>query len=183
MRNSLLKLIALLAVLGAFASCTVSTGPAWHYNCYPVYDYYGYYLYDDCYYEYYSNEGKLVQELDLASFTGDVEAKKLERTASIFAEKYNLNAEQGMKLAKNIADLNALSDRTESDLADFAEKVYGVNPTEAVSAISNAQVGQNAELESLIEKASASFGTDAANMKNIIKDIHAEALKANGINL
>lgn len=24
-----------------------------HYNCYPVYDYWGYYLYDDCYWEYY----------------------------------------------------------------------------------------------------------------------------------
>lgn len=27
--------------------------PDWHYNCYPVYDYWGYYLYDDCYWEYY----------------------------------------------------------------------------------------------------------------------------------
>lgn len=26
---------------------------AWHYNCYPVYDYWGYYLYDDCYWENY----------------------------------------------------------------------------------------------------------------------------------
>jgi len=25
----------------------------WYYNCYPVYDYWGYYLYDDCYWEYY----------------------------------------------------------------------------------------------------------------------------------
>lgn len=28
-------------------------GPEWHYNCYPTYDYLGYYLYDDCYWEYY----------------------------------------------------------------------------------------------------------------------------------
>lgn len=27
--------------------------PQWYYNCYPVYDYWGYYLYDDCYWEYY----------------------------------------------------------------------------------------------------------------------------------
>lgn len=27
--------------------------PDWYYNCYPVYDYEGYYLYDDCYWEYY----------------------------------------------------------------------------------------------------------------------------------
>ena len=29
--------------------------PDWHYNCYPVYDYWGYYLYDDCFWEYYSS--------------------------------------------------------------------------------------------------------------------------------
>lgn len=27
--------------------------PEWYYNCYPVYDSWGYYLYDDCYWEYY----------------------------------------------------------------------------------------------------------------------------------
>lgn len=27
--------------------------PDWHYNCYAVYDSLGYYLYDDCYWEYY----------------------------------------------------------------------------------------------------------------------------------
>lgn len=27
--------------------------PDWYYNCYPVYDSWGYYLYDDCYWEYY----------------------------------------------------------------------------------------------------------------------------------
>ncbi|GAA4891859.1 hypothetical protein GCM10023311_15340 [Flaviramulus aquimarinus] len=28
----------------------------WHYNCYAVYDYWGYYLYDDCYWEYYATD-------------------------------------------------------------------------------------------------------------------------------
>jgi hypothetical protein len=32
---------------------TPTVPPDWYYNCYPVYDYWGYYLYDDCYWEYY----------------------------------------------------------------------------------------------------------------------------------
>lgn len=39
-----------------FSGCGKSftyKGSLFHYNCYPVYDYWGYYLYDDCYWEYY----------------------------------------------------------------------------------------------------------------------------------
>lgn len=182
MKNAMLKLIASLMVLGAFASCTVvTTGP--YYNCYPVYDYWGYYLYDDCYWEYYNQDGSVSKELDLSAAVADVEALKLEKTAQRFADKFNLSADQGMKLAKNIADFNALQDRSEADVADFAQKLYGVNPSEAISAISNAQVGNNAELDSLVEKAAGNFGTDRSNMKAIIKEIHSEALKQNGISL
>lgn len=36
-----------------FRDSVLAYTPDWHYNCYPVYDYWGYYLYDDCYWEYY----------------------------------------------------------------------------------------------------------------------------------
>jgi len=32
---------------------TPAASPEWHYNCYPVYDNQGNYLYDDCYWEFY----------------------------------------------------------------------------------------------------------------------------------
>jgi hypothetical protein len=37
----------------AASNAVTPTTADWHYNCYPVYDYWGYYLYDDCYWEYY----------------------------------------------------------------------------------------------------------------------------------
>lgn len=35
------------------SNAVTPTAKEWHYNCYPVYDNWGYYLYDDCYWEYY----------------------------------------------------------------------------------------------------------------------------------
>jgi hypothetical protein len=86
-----------------------------------------------------------------------------------------------MKVARNIQDLSALQDRSEEDLADFAQKLYGVNPNDVISAVGKAQVGDNAELETLID--SIEFNTSSANKKALIKELHGNALKANGINL
>ena len=182
-----MKLIASLMLLGSFTSCTIvfwePYQPSWYYNCYPVYDYWGYYLYDECYWEYYNEDGSLAKELDMVSEVADKEQVVLEKTASKFAEKYNLSADQGMKIAKNIADYKALQDRSESDIADFAQKLYGVNPSEVISAVSSAQVGNNAELEAVIKKAAENFNTSEANMKGIVKDLHGKALEENGISL
>jgi hypothetical protein len=188
MKTALIKLLTALMILGSFASCTTTTTttyyePQWWYNCYPVYDYWGYYLYDDCYWEYYNQDGSIAKELDLTAEVADKEQLILEKTAEQYAEKFNLSADQGMKIAKNVIDFSALEDRSEADIADFAEKLYGVNPSEIISAVSSAQVGNNAELESVVEKAAESFNTDAANMKAIVKELHGKALEDNGIEL
>ena len=186
MKSNLMKLLASLMLLGSFASCTViyePYQPSWHYNCYPVYDYWGYYLYDECYWEYYNQDGSVAKELDMVAEVADKEQVVLEKTASKFAEKYNLSADQGMKIAKNIADYKALQDRSESDIADFAQKLYGVNPSEVISAVSSAQVGKNAELEAVIKKAAENFNTSEANMRGIVKDLHGKALEESGISL
>ena len=156
--------------------------PTWHYNCYAVYDSWGYYLYDDCYWEYYNTDGELASsELDISAEVSDIEKFKLKRMAVHYAEKFSLSADEGMKVARNIQDLSALQDRSEEDLADFAQKLYGVNPNDVISAVGKAQVGDNAELETLID--SIEFNTSSANKKALIKELHGNALKANGINL
>lgn len=190
MTNSIAKLMAMLVVLAGFASCTgtitTTTGgtvASWHYNCYPQYNVWGIYMYDDCYWEYYNQDGTVSKELDLTAEVADRDALILEKTASLYAEKFNLSTDSAMKIAKNLRDFEALEDRTEADLADFSERLYGVNPSEIVSAVSSAQVGNNAELEAVIEKAAANFSTSSENMKAIVKEFHGKALSENGIEL
>ena len=177
-----------LALVG-FTSCNTTTttttyyGPDWHYNCYPVYDYYGYYMYDDCYWEYYNQDGSLAQELDISGEIADREAFVLEKTAGVYAEKFSLSNDQAMKIAKNVKDFEALQDRSAEDVADFAQKLYGVNPSEIAGAVANAQVGNNAELESVIGEAAQNFKTNKETMKAIVNELHGRALEANGIQL
>lgn len=149
--------------------------------CWTEYDIYGY-PYTVCDDYYYASEDS-IRELDMAARVAESEAQKLEIAGLRFAEKYNLSADQGYKIAKNIADFTALEDRSNEDMADFAEKLYGVNPSEVVSAVGQAQVGMNGELENLIEKAAYNFNTDTVTMKTIINDLHGKALSDNGIEL
>ncbi len=158
--------------------------PSYHYNCYAVYDEYGYYMYDECYWEYYNVAGEKVQsELDLVAEVSDIETLKLEKLAGHYADKFELSQDQAMKVAKNVQDFTTLEDRTEEDMADFAQKLYGVNPSDVVSAVGKAQVGENTELDALIESAAANFNTSKENTKALIKELHGNALELNGIEL
>jgi hypothetical protein len=188
MKKTFLNMLVLLGLFMGLVSCdgtTVSTTPyepSWHYNCYPQYDYWGYYLYDDCYWEFYNQDGSLL-ERDMVSNVADTEALLLDKLTNVYADKFSLSTEAASKVAKNISDFSALSDRSEADLADFAQKLYGVNPTEIVSAMSSAQVGNNTDLDLVIDQASQNLGTNSANMKAIVKELHGKALEASGIEL
>lgn len=184
-KSAITKLLATLFLVGSFASCEVYVEPYepyWHYNCYPVYDYWGYYLYDDCYYEYYNADGTLLEK-DLVSEVADKEAVLLEKLTNTYAEKFSLSTEAAGKVAKNVKDYSALSERSAADIADFAERLYGVNPSEIVSAVSNAQVGNSVELDAVIEKAGANLGTTDAQTKALIQELHGKALETSGIDL
>jgi len=186
MKNALVKMMLMLGLLSGLVSCTGTTvtyyEPSYHYNCYPVYDYWGYYLWDECYWEYYNTDGSLLEK-DLVSEVADKEAVLLDKLTSVYAEKFSLSTEAAQKVAKNVSDFSALSERTPDDIADFAERLYGVNPSEIISAVGSAQVGNNAELDAVIEKASANLGTNSTQTKALIKELHGKALEANGIEL
>lgn len=186
MTSKLAKLLALVALVGAFSSCRVVVEPyrpTTVYDCYPVYDAWGYYMYDECGWYYYNDKGEATKELDMVGEVADKEELVLNKYATRYSEKYNLSTEQGLKIAKNIRDYSALKNRSAVDIADFAQKLYGVNPSKIVSALSAAQVGEKAQLESVIEEASENFNTSKQNMKSIINELHGRVLKDHGIEL
>tara|TARA_B100001971_G_C18268046_1_gene596804 strand:+ start:260706 stop:261317 length:612 start_codon:yes stop_codon:yes gene_type:complete len=184
MKKKIAKLMAVVAMTMGLVSCTGGSGSGGtYYDCIDYYDYWGYYLYTECGYYYYNTDGTQSFELDMVAQVADQEAFALEKTASIYAEKFSLSTDKAMQIAKNIKDLNALEDRSAADLADFAQKLYGVNPSEVVDAVANAQVGNNAELDAVISTAAENFNTDTETMKAIVKELHGQALEANGIEL
>ena len=68
-------------------------------------------------------------------------------------------------------------------MADFARRLYGLNPSEIVSAVGAAQAGNSAQLNSLVDQAAANFGVKSDKMKSIVKTFHGKALEAQGVRL
>lgn len=184
-----MKNILLLALLNfATTSCLPPTGPGPtipeepYQDCYWVYDIgYGEWNYH-CDWVYYNSQGER-EEIDIASDIAD----KNEATQILMAQNYqnnfSLSQESALKMAKVVFDYNKLSERTEQDIADFAQRLYGVNPNEIIEAISNAQVGQYQKLNEVIEKASNHLNTNTYKTKKIIRYLHGQALEENGIQL
>lgn len=184
MKTMIAKLLVLLSLAATLVGChQTSYEPTYHYNCYPVYDTWtGYYLYDDCYWEYYNVAGEITNsELDMGEVVGMTEQKMIERAGSYYSEKFSLSVDEGIKVATNARDLSTLGDRSESDIADFAQSLYGVNPMDVVSAVGKAQVGLGSDLDALIDN--IDFNTSSENKKALIMELHGNALQANGIDL
>ena len=176
--KNLTKLAMSVLMLAGFASCHVYTTDTY---CWTEYDYWGY-PYTVCEDYYYASQ-EAVAELDIASKEAETEAQKIQIAGLKFADKFDIEPAQGEKIAQAVADFTTLADREEGDIAQIAEKLYGINPERMISAVSQAQVGVNDELESVLSDAAANFNTDVATMKDIANTLHGEAFKANGINL
>jgi hypothetical protein len=157
--------------------------PTPYYTCQYIWDTWsGNYTYA-CFWVYYGVDGQSSLELDMVADIADGEAIMLEKTAQIYAEKFSLAYDVAYKMAKNVKHFDNLTERSIDDLADFAQKMYGVNPLDLVGAISAAQLGQYNQLNTLIENAAIDYRTSTQNMRSIIKALHNDALQAHGLKL
>jgi hypothetical protein len=171
--------LALVGASMAFAGvgCTTTvSGPTAYQDCY--YDYYGYYT---CDYYYYNGDGTTDTSRDMITDIAQAEQQKLDTQAKHYANKFSLSEEQGMKIAKTINDFNAVKNRSDADVADFAQRLYGVNPAKIVAAAGKAQAGDNTELNSVVAEAAKNFNTTSDNMKSIVKTLHGKMLEQQGI--
>lgn len=147
----------------------------WDDDCYSCGDDWGWY-----------DESQVATGNHSTDIMGDVagnESSRLKKASAFYANKFSLSDEQGLKLAKTLQDFKSLKKRDASDLVEFSQKLYGLNPEEIITSVSAAQVGDNEGLDLLINKAAKNFETTSQNMRVIIKTIHKSALKDNGIDL
>ncbi len=128
-----------------------------------------------------SEDGTIETSRDILTQIAEAEQKALNQDARYYASKFNLTEKRGMKLAKTIRDFHAIQSRSDRDVADFAERLYGVNPSKIATAVGLAQVGENEELNSLVAEAAQNFETTPATMKQIIQTLHGKALEQQGI--
>jgi t-SNARE complex subunit (syntaxin) len=138
---------------------------------------------EHCETHYYSADGSVETTHDMITDAARAEEILLERQGAHYATKFSLSAEQGMKIAKTVNDYNALQSRSDQDVADFAQRLYGLNPAKIVDAAGQAQAGDNTSLNQVVSEAAVNFNTTPENMKNIVKTLHGKLLQEQGIQL
>lgn len=184
MKAKLTSLFFTLVAAVGLSSCVSTAYVGGYETCYLEYDYWYNEYYEVCQYYYSNSEGEVIgSSSDIVADAAQKEEKFLNASAEFYANEFNLSKDKGLQLAKTLKDFNATTSRTEEDLADFAQRLYGINPSEIVSAVSSAQSGDSADLNKVVEQAALKFETDTENMKEIVKFLHGKTLKDNGINL
>jgi hypothetical protein len=176
MKKISMALAALSMAFAASACTTTVSGPSTYQDC--GYDYYGYYY---CSTYYYNGDGTTDTSRDMITDIAQAEQQMLSNQAKHYATKFSLSEEQGMKIAKTINDFNTVQSRSDKDVAEFAQRLYGVNPSKIVSAVGAAQAGDNAQLNDVVAEAAKNFNTTSDNMKQIVKNLHGKMLEQQGI--
>lgn len=177
LKNVSLSLVGALMAFAGTGCYTYVSSPYYTEDCY--YDYYGYYV---CDVYYYNGDGTTDStSKDEITNIAQAEEAKLAIAGKHYAEKFSLSVEQGTKIAKTLNDFKAIENRSDADVADFAQRLYGVNPTSIVAAVGKAQAGDNSQLNDVVAEAAKNFNTTQDNMKNIVKTMHGKALEQQGI--
>lgn len=177
MRFMVAALVLVMTVLSTACYNSVSYDSAYYNPSDPNspcgYDpYYGYFCY---------SEGNVQLSKDVTTSIALQEQAKLDVSARHFASLFDLSADQGMKIAKTVHDYNALQTRSDQDAADFARRLYGIEPSRIVKAVSQAQMGDSSQLDSVVADAAKNFNTTQANMRKIVKALHGRMIQEQGL--
>lgn len=120
---------------------------------------------------------------DILTGLAEEDERSAEEAGREFAARHSLSDEQGMRAVRITRDFAQLQTRSAADLEDFSRRLYGVNPAEVVSALHEGQMGNREKMNELVEQAAAHFGTTPQIMKEVIQDLHGEALRESGVTL
>ncbi|HRK07089.1 MAG TPA: hypothetical protein PLZ57_04920 [Pseudobdellovibrionaceae bacterium] len=112
------------------------------------------------------------QGRDFAADVAELEQNAVKTAGEFFAAKYQLDAATGMKVARALNDWATIGKdraRTERDIADFTQRLYGVDFNKVKGALAEAMKGERGEMEALVDQAATNWSTTPETMKEILK--------------
>lgn len=173
-------------------------GATYYYDYWTYTDSYGYYrsyigyawlsstgiLYDDYGNALNEQDGKEVSA-DVIAQAAAQEKKVAVKVGQILAQKYALAEDKGILISKTLQAWAVLARdraRTESDVSEFATKLYGVETSKAKNAMAQAMATQSQQpLEELNVDVAAHWGTSPEVSKQILKSWYKDEVAAYGI--
>jgi hypothetical protein len=147
------------------------TGWAWLSNTGILYDEYGNAL----------NEIDDSDSRDLLGQAADLEAAAVDASGKTLAGKFALADDRAIEIARTLNDWAVLGksrSRTGKDVADFSQKLYGVNLDSAKSALAEAAQGKLDDLTAVNKQVAAYWGTNPETSQAILSTWYAGQYKA-----
>lgn len=136
---------------------------------------YGNFGFNGVFYEFFT--GRAVNEYsdafsrDVLATEGSREEEVIGAAAKEYALRYQLSEDVALRAARTLNDWNKIAksrSRTESDVIDFAERLYGVD----IRLVQNALQDEDDEALSLhLETAARSWNTSPENMRRILRKV------------
>ncbi len=116
---------------------------------------------------------------DFEADVAKAEKNVVQKAAQHFQAKYELSAETSMKVARVLHDWAKVGKdraRTEKDIADFTQRLYGIDLNKVRNALSEVQKGEREALENLVDETATNWGTTPETMKEILKTWYGSQL-------
>lgn len=130
------------------------------------------------------NEGNEVSDgFDVITDVALANKKRAQAAGHYFAQKFSLSEDQGARVAKTLNDFVMLKKRTTQDMADFTQRLYGVDFGKVLSAVDELKAGNQAGMSELIDTAAGTLNATPEATKELIQELHGHLLKEQGIDL
>jgi hypothetical protein len=124
------------------------------------------------------------QSADVISMAAEKEKQMATSVGKVFAQKYALAEEAGVSIAKTLQDWAVLGRdraRTDRDVSDFSQRLYGVSLDQAKTALVDAMKGNQDSLKELNVDVAAHWGTSPETSKEILSKWYKEELSQLGV--
>jgi hypothetical protein len=112
------------------------------------------------------------QGRDFAADVAQAEKNVVKTAGDYFAAKYGLDAATGQRVARVLKDWATIGKdraRTEKDIADFTQRLYGLDFNKVKNALAEAQKGDLKAIDGLVDEAATNWATTPETMKEILK--------------
>lgn len=132
------------------------------------------------------NEEGEEESLDLIGKVAEKEKQVVTAAGKQFASRFALAEATGVSIAKTLNDWATLSkkekrSRTEQDIADFSQRLYGVSLDKTKIALDSAKKGDFSAIERVNADVATYWGTSPETSKAILKGWYKQQLAEYGI--
>lgn len=107
--------------------------------------------------------------------------RRVRGTSQYLARRFSLSEQQATRVALQIDRFVRLKNRTTADVADFTQRLYGVNFDRVLTAVDEYQAGNTSAAEGVVQDAALYLNITPEATQQLMWELHGHLLEEQGI--